>query len=242
MLVYQRESSLHLIISGNMKLLIVYLFLVEIVQDFKWCFIACVLVPQGYVQAHLLCWCQTRHDSSGIIVPWIPLEHQPQPQRQRFLRSESKNSGKGPNQKHEFTNFSWIAPTSTNHQMIYSVNCRFCWWNPPFLLWPHYAAFAWTKSSYFWTSYYNSKIGKKNKHKHKHLVGLVHPGGCEVIVGLDASWCFIIQPGGISLNIYYRIRIIGIVIPVLCSMKKNVITTNLNIMSNPRINKPWFIN
>lgn len=30
----------------------------------------------------------------------------------------------------------------------------------------------------------NSKIGKK---KHKHIVGLVHPGDCEVIVGLDTS-------------------------------------------------------
>jgi hypothetical protein len=29
----------------------------------------------------------------------------------------------------------------------------------------------------------NSKIGKK----HKHIVGLVHPGDCEVIVGLDTS-------------------------------------------------------
>jgi len=25
------------------------------------------------------------------------------------------------------------------------------------------------------------------KSKHKHIVGLVHPGGCEVIVGLDTS-------------------------------------------------------
>ena len=215
MLVYQRESSLHLIISGTWSYWLLSLSCGDCAR-FKWCFIACVLVPQGYVQAHLLCWCQTRHDSSGIIVPWIPWEHQPQPQRQRFLRSESKNSGKGPNQKHEFTNFSWIAPTSTNHQMIYSVNCRFCWWNPPFLLWPHYAAFAWTKSSYFWTSYYNSKIGKIKTQTHcwagspwwlwghcwfRYFMMFHHP----------AWWN--------KLNISYRIRIIGIVIPVLCSMR-----------------------